>query len=235
MPVSESLKIRDHFFTNAPAIAVRWLAVGVLCTHMVSTGAQSIAPTAPKVPAATSVASLGPFWGELSAAQREALKPLARSWDALAAPHKRKWIALAQTYPSLSPENKEKLHARMVEWAALSPKEREVARLNFVETKKVAPSDRAASWEAYQALSPEEKQKLANQAVNKPVGAAVAIKPVNPSKLANVPVTRHSPDEVRKEALSRQGVDQKTLLPQPPRPAPTASEPEPEAESSAAP
>jgi len=154
--------------------------------------------------------------------------PLAQSWDSLGATHRRKWIAMAQTYPTLSPENREKMQARMVEWASLSPREREAARLNFVEAKKVAPSDRAAGWEAYQALSPEERQKLASQATQKPAGAAVAVRPAS-NKLAAVPVTRHSPEEVRKEAIARQGIDQKTLLPQPPRPVVAASEPEPEA------
>ena len=116
----------------------------------------------------------------------------------------------------------------MAEWAALSPREREVARLNFVEAKKVTPSDRAAGWEAYQALSPQERQKLAAEAAPKPAGAAVAAKPAAPNKLAAVPVTRHTPEEVRKEAISRQGVDHKTLLPQAPRAAAVASEPEPE-------
>jgi hypothetical protein len=179
------------------------------------------------VPVANAV-SIAPGWSELTHAQQDVLRPLAKSWDALSALHRRKWIALTPTYAGLSPESKEKMQARMVEWAALSPREREVARLNFVEAKKVAPSDRAAGWEAYQALSPQERQKLASQAPPKPAGAAVAAKPMAPSKLAAVPVTRHTPEEVRKEAISRQGIDQKTLLPQAPRPTVAASEPEPE-------
>jgi hypothetical protein len=160
---------------------------------------------------------------------------LAKLWDSLSVLHRRKWIALTPTYAGLSPENKEKMQARMVEWAALSPREREVARLNFVEAKKVTPSDRAAGWEAYQALSPQERQKLASQAPPKPAGAAVAAKPVAPNKLAVVPVTRHTPEEARKEAISRQGIDQKTLLPQAPRPVVVASEPAPEVPAPAEP
>ena len=102
----------------------------------------------------------------------------------------------------------------MAEWAALNPKDRELARQNFAETKKIAPSERAANWEAYQALSPEEKQKLAERGARKPVGAAVAIKPAPANKLAKVPVTRHTPESERAQATSKQAVDRNTLLPQ---------------------
>ena len=179
--------------------------------------------------------SIAPSWRELTPAQRDVLQPLAKSWDSLSVLHRRKWIALTPTYAGLSAENKEKMRARMVEWTALSPREREVARLNFVEAKKVAPSERAAGWEAYQALSPQERQKLASQAQPKPAGAAVVAKPVASNKLAVVPVTRHTPEEARKEAISRQGIDQKTLLPQAPRPVVVASEPVPEVPASTEP
>jgi hypothetical protein len=121
----------------------------------------------------------------------------------------------------------------MVEWAALSPRERELARLNFVETKKLAPTDPTSDWQAYQALSPQEKQELAEQARKKPVGAAIAVKPTSPDKLATVPVTRLTPRVERKEATARQGVNPNTLLPQPPAPIASAAssapaEPEPE-------
>ncbi len=136
-------------------------------------------------------------WASLTPAQQTALAPLAKSWERLSEGQRRKWIAIAKEYPQLSEADKAKMHSRMVEWAALSPKDRELARLNYAQTKSVAKSDRAADWEAYQALSPEEKKKLAASATTKPVGAAVAPKPVAPSKLAAVPVTRHTPEEQR--------------------------------------
>jgi len=105
------------------------------------------------------------------------------------------------------------MHARMAEWAALKPKEREQARLNFAETKKIAPTDRAANWEAYQALSPEERKELANKAKKKPASAALAVKPVPPEKLAAVPVTRLTPEPVRDRLWAKQAIDRNTLLP----------------------
>jgi hypothetical protein len=140
--------------------------------------------------------------------------------------HKRKWIALAKNYPSLTPTEQEKLHSRMAEWAALKPLDRELARLNFAETKKLPVPDRASNWEAYKALSPEERQKLAEHAAGKSAGAAAAIKPVPPEKLAVVPVTRRTPEQIRQLEMSKQTVDRKTLLPIAPRPAPAASAPQ---------
>ena len=101
----------------------------------------------------------------------------------------------------------------MVEWAGLSPKDRELARLNFAQTKSVGKADRAANWEAYQALSPEDRKKLAEGAKVKPVGAAVAVKPVAADKLATVPVTRHTPESERAAAASQKPLNRNTLLP----------------------
>ena len=117
----------------------------------------------------------------------------------------------------------EKLHSRMAEWAALSPKDRELARLNFAQSKTVAKSDRAANWEAYQALSPDERQKLAQGAKVKPVGAAVAVKPVAPEKLTAVPLTRHTPEPERAAAVLQRPINRNTLLPLPPSSAPSAN------------
>jgi hypothetical protein len=99
-----------------------------------------------------------------------------------------------------------------------------LARLNFAQTKSIAKSDRAANWEAYQALSPDERKKLAEGTKLKPVGAAVTVKPVAPDKLTSVPVTRHTPGPEREAAASQRALNPKTLLPQKPVSAPeTAS------------
>lgn len=236
--VDPLVKINAHPPGVAAFLPVRvWFSLAALLLCAAQALAQSALPNtavAKPAPLANAV-STAPRWSELTPTQRDVLRPLAKSWDTLSELHRRKWIALTPTYAGLSAENREKMQARMVEWAALSPREREVARLNFVETKKVAPSDRAAGWEAYQALSPEERQKLASQAAPKPAGAAVAAKPLAANKLAVVPVTRHTPEEVRKEAIARQGIDRKTLLPQAPRPAVVASAPLPEVPTSTEP
>jgi hypothetical protein len=190
---------------------------------------EATAQTAPAVATASSGVLPSPFvaggtnWLSLNMAQRDALAPLEHSWSGLSDAQQRKWIALAINYPKLSSADQEKMHSRMVEWAALLPKDRELARLNFAQTKSIAKSDRAANWEAYQALSPEERKKLAEGTRLKPVGAAVTVKPVAPDKLTSVPVTRHTPRQEREAAASQRALNPKTLLPQtPPVTAPDA-------------
>lgn len=216
------------------------LVLGLICTVAVHSPvwAQAVdaasTPSAPvavpaKAPlqrAAPATVSFAPQWSALSSAQQQSLQPLANAWDGLSDGHKRKWIALAQNYPSLAPPEQAKLHSRMAEWAALKPRERELARLNFAETKKLPVPDRTSNWEAYKALSPEERRKLAQRATRKPVGAAATIKPVPPEKLTVIPMTRHTPQQTRKLEMSKQAIDRKTLLPLSLRPAPAASAPQ---------
>lgn len=153
----------------------------------------------------------GPLWLDLTKAQQETLRPLAQIWVSLSANHKNKWLALAQTYPSKTPAEQEKMQGRMVEWAALKPSERELARLNFAETKKLAPpKKRTADWEAYQALSPQEKRRFAAKDPGKPTGAAVAISPVRQGRIIPVPITRHTVGET---SVPRPQLDRNTLLP----------------------
>lgn len=152
---------------------------------------QSRAPLAP--PPAIAKAPLvatKPDWSELTPAQQAALGPLAPAWVGISEAQKRKWIALSHNYPSLSPAERETLHGRMTEWAALSPAQRNQARINFTQTKNLSTDEKKAQWEAYQALSPDQKQRLAAGAQAQAAGAALAVTPVKPNKLAAVPVTR---------------------------------------------
>jgi hypothetical protein len=136
------------------------------------------------------VAATRPAWSELTPAQQAALGPLAPAWGSISEAQKRKWIALSQNYPSLAPAERATLHGRMTEWAALSPAQRNQARLNFAETKRLTNEEKKAQWQAYQALTPEQKKLLAAQAETRAAGAAPAVTPTTRSKLAAVPVTR---------------------------------------------
>ena len=166
-------------------------------------------PAAPSAP----TADAEPRWEQLSAAEQQSLQPLALIWISLSQGHRRKWLALSKNYPAMSDADREKLQSRMAEWAALKPKEREQARLNLAQTKKLPPDARAATWEAYQALTEEERRALLDKAPKKPSGAAIAAKPVAPSKLAEVPVTRKTPEPVKASSNARPAVDRYTLLP----------------------
>ena len=82
------------------------------------------------------------------------------------------------------------MHGRMNEWVALSPAQRAEARLNFAKTKELSQQltaeEKLSKWQAYQALSPSEKEILASKAGPKPIGAALAVRPVPPQKLVEV-------------------------------------------------
>ncbi len=105
-----------------------------------------------------------PRWQDLSRTQAEILKPLEREWPSIDAERKQKWLAIAAKYPAMAPAEQARVQERMADWAKLSPKERGVARQQFQAAKRVAPQDRPAQWEAYQALPPEQKRKLSEQA-----------------------------------------------------------------------
>lgn len=156
-------------------------ASGVVASPKAAMPAKTTAPKAKPV--------AGARWVDLTPAQQKALSPLAASWNGLSEGHKRKWIVLAQNFTALSEGEKEKMHARMGEWAALSVQQRNQARQNFAATTRLGPDDKKAQWEAYQALSDEEKERLAARAY-RPRGAAPAIRPASDQKLAIVPTTR---------------------------------------------
>ena len=156
--------------------------------------ASAVAPAKAPASAPKAPASVRPHWKELTPMQQQSLAPLAASWDSsMSEGQKRKWLEISKNYASLPAEGQATMHSRMNEWVALSPQERAQARLNFAKTKELAkqltPEEKKAKWESYQALSPEEKQKLAAKAAPKPAGAATAVKPVAPQKLA--PVAPH--------------------------------------------
>lgn len=129
-----------------------------------------------------------PVWAELTVQQQIALRPLAPRWDTIKEAQKRKWLDISKGFASLTPEGQSIMHSRMTEWVGLSSQQRAQARLNFAKTKELSneltPEEKQAKWQSYQALSTEEKQKLAARAARKPTGAATALTPVSPQKLA---------------------------------------------------
>lgn len=182
--------------------------VGLLCLFLgiLATGVRAqttfpaAAPAVSALPAKTVVAQAAyssPLWTELSPVEREILKPLASTWNTLSQNHKRKWLQMAKSYPALSTEEQVKMQGRMKAWVALSPQQRTQARLNFAKTKELSKEltaeEKQAKWQAYQALSDEEKRKLAAKAPPKPAGAAPAAKPVAAQKLATVPSRADKP------------------------------------------
>lgn len=132
-------------------------------------------------------AESGPSWESLSTAQQVALYPLSERWVLISKAQKRRWLALAVNFATLPDAEQAKVHERMTEWANLSAQQRNQARLNYAVTSRLALDDKRAQWEAYQALSEQERAALAATAQPKPKGAATALSPVPPRKLAQVP------------------------------------------------
>lgn len=129
----------------------------------------------------------GPTWAELSPNQRAVLAPLEASWSSMGEGHRRKWVALTRNYASLPPQEQAKVQARMAEWGSLTPQQRAQARLNYGRARDLTPEQRRARWEAYKALSPEERQRLRASAEPKPKGAALAARPVPAERLVRPP------------------------------------------------
>ena len=179
-------------------ISAGWLCAGALLLSLPLSAATPAQPGA-SGPAAAHAPAKGarvaqaakretqPSWTDLGPEQRAALQPLAGTWATLSEAQKRKWIAMSRNFGRMAPEEKAKLHSRMNDWVMLSPQQRAQARLNFGETRKIPADDRKAKWEAYQALSPEEKRKLAAGANARTPPTAAAVKPVPAQRLANVP------------------------------------------------
>lgn len=194
--------------TNTTFIAQLLLSGVVLISgELVSAQTSPVAgtKTAPSLPGR-------PLWMDLAESQQQALAPLAQLWPTMTEPHKRKWLAVSQNFGQLSAEDQATVQGRMREWAALSPQQRTAARLNYADAKQLLQEDKKAKWEAYQALTPEAKQKLAAQQSQPIQGAAPAIKPVSAAKLTSSPVASAN------KPLPRIATDQAapaTLLPTP--------------------
>lgn len=128
----------------------------------------------------------GPGWELMTRKQKLALYPLAERWDYMTNAQKRRWLALAETFSEMPEKEQQRLHERMGSWAGLSAQQRSQARLNFATAKELSPDDVQELWEAYQALTDAQRNRLAATAP-KPRGAATAFQPVPSKRLAHVP------------------------------------------------
>lgn len=159
-----------------------------------------VAPNSPSKPA----------WKDLTPAQQQALQPLASHWDRLGEVRKRKWLVISKNFQTLPAEEQAKMHRRMSRWATLTQQERIEARQNFKEIKVLTPEQKAVQWEAYQALSAEEKRKLAAQA-RRPAGVAT-VKPSAAARLIPVASRKKHVSGARMAEAVRP-IQQNTLLP----------------------
>lgn len=142
-----------------------WVTLTLLAALSTAALAQGT-PSTPSSgrPPVVQAQSSRPTWSELSPAQREALAPLQGEWNRLESDRKQKWLEVAAKYPRMSPEGQKRLHERMQEFVKLTPEQRRTARENFKRAYELPADQREALIEQYNALPPEKKQELANQA-----------------------------------------------------------------------
>ena len=158
------------YFTSATSRIAAFAAAFVVSAAALAPSVRAQVGSAGRSLPVSNAAESGPRWQDLSMPQRAALKPLERDWSTIDEPHKQKWLEIAARYPTLPPAEQQRVSARMAEWVKLSPAQRGQARLNFQEVRQLTKEERQARWQAYQALTPEQRSKLAARAA--PVPAA---------------------------------------------------------------
>ena len=224
-------------------VACVWLLLAVLAPAGAQTA--TLAPAAPTDAAAATVAPTNAIavrpsqtialaqpqpaepasrsWQELTALQKQALAPLGAQWSALSGQQQKKWLAVSQNFNQLSVAEQITMHSRMSDWVSLSPQQRNLARLNFNKLQSLPKEDKKAKWEAYQALSAEEKRMLSAASLPPAKSAAPTAKPLPPHRVVETPVRTTAEKRTPSTEINR-----KTLLPRPPAvaaPAPLESAP----------
>jgi Protein of unknown function (DUF3106) len=163
------------------SVFASWQALtpGIVCVALLwapSGQTQPVAASTKQVAVAASLQQEArPLWRELGSAQQEALSPLKSEWASISAIRKQTWLQLANRMPEMSSEERGRVQQRMNEWLVMSPRQRGQTRIQFQEARQLAPGGRQEHWDAYQALSPDQRRALAAQA------APTAKRPAPPS------------------------------------------------------
>ena len=187
----------------------------------------SAAQTAPAlVPATPNASTVGSSWQALKPPQKQALAPLAAQWGSLTPQQQSKWLAISQNFAQLHPQEQATMHTRMADWVALSPQQRNQARFNYNTIQSLPKEDKKAKWEAYQALSAEDKRLLSVGTTGPAKSAATISKPAETVRLVT-PQARaiDSAKDITRPSTSTQPLDRKTLLPKAAKPQPSMDSP----------
>jgi Protein of unknown function (DUF3106) len=149
----------DHLLPLMAALSAAMLSVLVsfAWVHQAHAANPEVSIPAPTSPTDKS-------WQLLSPQEKAILAPLASQWPAMNDQVREKWRSVARGYPKLSPDAQARVRERMTGWSSTPPKERSEARLRFQNARELPQSDRQQKWQAYQALSPQAKAELAQQA-----------------------------------------------------------------------
>jgi hypothetical protein len=146
--------------------AVALLALCVAAVALAQPGEKK-AGKSPTKPAAVKKKSAEnrPTWAELTADQQMILAPLKDSWTQIEPDRRRNWVGIANRYPRMDAKAQERVQRRMQRWATLTPEQRRQARENYKRLAKQRAERRspklAEAWREYQALPPDERDRLA--------------------------------------------------------------------------
>ncbi len=162
----------------APALLALFVALSTFGAY-----AQNSEPSAPAKATSKKVDKLA--WNQLNPLQQTVLAPLENDWQTLSNDRKTKWLRVANRYPYMTAPEQERLQGRMADWAKLPQKDRRLARDNYLTSLQIPAEQKVAAWEAYQQLSEEEKQKLAQQELNKRKAGAVTAPAIQPRAVIN--------------------------------------------------
>ena len=167
-------------------------AAGLVALSLAAAAADPVAALARPSLVAGAAAESGPSWRSLTPGQQAALAPLKPEWGTIDAARKEKWLDVANRMPSMGATERSRIQQRMSEWVRLSPAERGRVRIQFQEARKVAPGGREQQWQAYQALTEDERRELAEKAAASRRPPAVAraapgAPPTRPETLGGAP------------------------------------------------
>jgi hypothetical protein len=148
-----------------------------------------------------------PSWAMLSPSEQTALQPLQDDWDDINPGQKRKWIDVAEKFSTMPATDQARIQGRMAQWAQLNPAQRSQTRLGYKEAQQLSPTERNERWQAYQALSAEQREQLA--AKTQGTGPQIMGATTPGAQMLNYRAATQPPKIVVDEQL----VDKKTLLP----------------------
>ncbi|MGV0959661.1 MAG: DUF3106 domain-containing protein [Limnohabitans sp.] len=203
--------------TEVKRLSLTLQTAGILCWG--SLLGACLVPVHAQTPPTRASAPLASSWQQLSGGQKQALAPLASQWGSLTPQQQSKWLAISHNFSQMPAAEQATMHARMADWVALSPLQRNQARYNFNVVQNLPKEDKKAKWEAYQALSAEDKRLLSVGTAPPAKSAAPIAKPASTSRLVT-PSLRPigSAQDMTRSSASTPPIDRKTLLPKPAAP-----------------
>jgi hypothetical protein len=146
-------------------------------------------------------------WHQLTPAQQQILSPLHERWATMDDTSRDKWLGVAARYPRLGQAEQARIRERMAQWSGIPAVERGEARLRFQQSRQLTPDERHKQWEAYQALSPEDRNDLQRQALRRSKPVFLSDAAMGPREAKQVFTAKRS--------LADQGAHKTNLVPTP--------------------